>query len=116
MRLGYSLRNVPIDFVRADFLHTQALAARFLKSLVGTPYTVTVYTVVVHYNPVVVEEILKEAAFLIADTEQTKRFLLSIGISVHKIHLIRNGVPLEEFPPHRRPTVAGAPVILGWAL
>ncbi|MGA3176799.1 MAG: glycosyltransferase [Candidatus Acidiferrum sp.] len=113
MRLGYSLQNVPIDFVRADFLHTQALAARFLKSLLGVPYGITAYTVVVYYKLAILEEIIREAAFLVADTWQTKSFLLSMGVSPNKVHLIRNGVPLEEFPPHRRPTVAGSPVILG---
>jgi colanic acid/amylovoran biosynthesis glycosyltransferase len=113
MRLGYSLRNVPIQFVRADFLHTQALAARFLRSLIGVPYGITAYTVVVYYRPAVIEEIIREAAFLVADTRQTKRFLLSMGASPNKVHLIRNGVSLEEFPLHQRAGDAGSPIILG---
>jgi len=113
MRLGYSLRNVPIEFVRADFLHTQALAARFLKSLLGIPYGITAYTVVVYYKLAILEEIISEAAFLVADTWQTKRFLLSMGVSPDQVHLIRNGVSLEEFPSRHGHAAAGCPVILG---
>src|SRR5260370_36949886 len=98
MRLGYSLRSVPIEFVRVDFLHTQALGARFLKSLLGVPYGITAYTVVVYYKLAIIEEIIREAAFLVADTWQTKGFLLSMGVSPNKVHLIRNGVSPEEFP------------------
>lgn len=113
MRLGYSLRNVPIEFVRADFLHTQALAARFLKSLLGVPYGITAYTVVVYYKLAILEEIIRGAAFLVADTRQTKRFLLSMGVSPSQVHLIRNGVSPEEFPACHGPAAAGFPVILG---
>ncbi len=113
MRLGYSLRSVPIEFVRADFLHTQALGARFLKSLLGVPYGITAYTVVVYYKLAIIEEIIREAAFLVADTWQTKGFLLSMGVSPNKVHLIRNGVSPEEFPPRHGPAADGSPVILG---
>lgn len=112
MRLGYSLRNFPIEFVRADFLHTQALAARFLKSLLGVPYGITAYTVVVYYKLAILEEITREAAFLVADTWQTKRFLLSMGVSPKMIHLIRNGVSPEEFPARNGLAAAGSAVIL----
>ena len=113
IRLGYSLRNTRIEFVRADFLHTQALAARFLKSLLGVPYGITAYTVVVYYRPAVIAEIIRGATFLVADTRQTKRFLLSMGASPNQVHLIRNGVSLEEFPWPHGVADAGSPIILG---
>jgi colanic acid/amylovoran biosynthesis glycosyltransferase len=113
MRLGYSLRNVPIEFVRADFLHTQALAARFLKSLLGLPYAITAYTVVAYYKRTVLEEIVNGAAFLIADTQQAREFLLSMGVPPERVHLIRNGVSIDEFPLRYGRAVAVPPIILG---
>jgi colanic acid/amylovoran biosynthesis glycosyltransferase len=112
MRLAYCSRNEGIEFVRADFLHTQALAARFLKSLLGVPYGITVYTVVGHYKRTVLEEIVNGAAVLIADTLQTREFLLSIGAPQDRVHLIRNGVSMDEFPMRYGQSADSPPIIL----
>jgi glycosyltransferase involved in cell wall biosynthesis len=112
MRLAYSLRNVQIKFVRADFLHTEALAARFIKSLLGVQYGITVYTVAVYFERTVIEEIVKNASFLIADTHQTRAFLLAMEVPPARVHLIRNGVSLDEFPLRSGQETAVVPVIL----
>src|SRR6266568_638929 len=70
IRLAYRFRGGEIGLVRADFLHTEALAARFLKTLLGLPYALTVYTVFTHYPLKVVDELVGEASFLVADTIQ----------------------------------------------
>ncbi|HVB56311.1 MAG TPA: glycosyltransferase [Candidatus Acidoferrales bacterium] len=112
MRLAYRFRDVQIDLVRADFLHTEALAARFLKSLLGVPYGITAYTVFVYYNRAVLEEIVKNADFFVADTHQTKEFLLAMGVPPERVHLIRNGISLDEFPLRDSQAVADSPIIL----
>ena len=113
MRLGYSLRNVPIELVRADFFHTEALAARFIKSLLGVPYGVTAYTVAIHFQQTVVEDVLKNAAFFVADTYQTRAFLLNMKVPPELVYLIRNGISLVEFPLRDGPAVSSPAVILG---
>lgn len=113
MRLAYRFRHEDIGLVRADFLHSQALAARFLMSLLGRPYVLAVYTVFVHYPQKVIEEIVGKASFLVADTCQVKEFLEGMGVASERIHLIRNGVSVSEFPRRSRQANHGIPIILG---
>jgi len=113
IRLGYSLRNASIKLVRADFFHTEALAARFIKSLLGVPYGVTAYTVAIYFKQSVVEDVLKNAAFFVADTYQARAFLLNMKVPAELIHLIRNGVSLDEFPLRRGSAAASPALILG---
>lgn len=113
MRLAYRFRDASVELVRADFLHTEALAARFLKILLGLPYALTVYTVFTHYPRGIIQDLLSEASFLVADTFQVKEFLEAMNISSERIHLIRNGVSMDEFPERRGHEVSGLPTILG---
>ncbi len=80
IRLAYRFRGAGVGLVRADFLHTEALAARFLKILLGLPYALTVYTVFAHYPQKVVDELVQEASFLVADTMQVKELLEATGV------------------------------------
>jgi len=113
IRLAYRFRGGEIGLVRADFLHTEALAARFLKTLLGLPYALTVYTVFTHYPLKVIDELVREASFLVADTIQTQEFLEAMDIPAERIHLIRNGVSLGEFPRRQGHEISGLPIILG---
>lgn len=113
MRLAYRFRNAKLGLVQADFLHTEALAARFLKSLLGVPYALTVYTVFAHYPQTVVNGLVDEASFLVADTIQVRDFLKSLGVSPLRIHLVRNGISVSEFSRRARPQTPGPPIILG---
>jgi glycosyltransferase involved in cell wall biosynthesis len=113
IRLAYRFRGAGVGLVRADFLHTEALAARFLKILLGLPYALTVYTVFAHYPQKVVDELVQEASFLVADTMQVKELLEATGVPPQRIHLIRNGVSMEEFPQRRRHEISAPPIILG---
>jgi glycosyltransferase involved in cell wall biosynthesis len=112
MRLGFSLRDASIKLVRADFLHTEALAARFIKILLGVPYGVTAYTVAVYFKQIIIEDIVKNAAFFVADTDQTKAFLLKMNVPPELVHLIRNGVSLDEFPLRRGLAAASSPTLI----
>jgi glycosyltransferase involved in cell wall biosynthesis len=113
MRLAYRFRRAEIGLVRADFLHTEALAARFLNVLLGLPYSLTVYTVFTHYPRSVIDELVGGASFLVADTIQAKEFLEGMDVRPERIHLIRNGVSMDEFPQRRGHEIAGLPIILG---
>ncbi len=109
--LAYECRNTPVKHVRAHFLHTEALAAYFVSHLLQAPYSITVHTVVVHFPPKVVSEVIQNASFVVADTLQVKEFLVSLSVPPEQIRLIRNGLPLDElkFQPDRP---AGPPIVL----
>jgi len=113
IRLAYRFRKTGVALIRADFLHTEALAARFLGILLGRPYALIVYTVFTHYPTKVIFELVQAASFLIADTVQVKNFLEGMGIPPERIHLIRNGVSMSEFPERSKNVAPGVPVILG---
>jgi len=70
MGLAYRYRNSRVGLVRAHFLHTEALGARFVSELLNIPYSVTTYTVFVQYARPVIEDIVRHATFLVADTKQ----------------------------------------------
>jgi len=112
MRFAYRFRNLPIGLVRAHFLHTEALAARFMHKLSGIPYSVTTYTVFVHFPKTVIQDILHHAAFLVADTIQVREYLESLGAESNRIHVVYNSVSIEEFPPSVRVKTAGSQIIL----
>jgi len=113
IRLAYRFRSAGIGLVQADFLHTEALAARFIKILLGLPYALTVYTVFAHYPQKVVDGLVQEALFLVADTMQVKKLLEAMGVPPQRIHLVRNGVNMDEFPQRRGHEISAPPIILG---
>jgi colanic acid/amylovoran biosynthesis glycosyltransferase len=113
MRVAWRVRNANVELVRAHFLHTEALAARFIGLLLGIPYSVTVYTVFVELPEMVIRNIVSHAAFLVADTHQTERFLMSFGIEPDRIHVAHNSVSMEEFPLRTPEKATDPPIVLG---
>jgi colanic acid/amylovoran biosynthesis glycosyltransferase len=98
MRLGFRFRNSHPSLVRTHFLRTEALAARFLGDLLRVPYSLTVYTVSDDYPHGVVKEIVRGAAFLVADTHQVREYLKSLGEDPGYDHVVHNSVSIDEFP------------------
>ncbi len=113
MRVAWKMRKANIELVRAHFLHTEALAARFVGIILDVPYSVTVYTVFVEFREEVIRDIVSHAAFLVADTHQTDHFLASFGIEADRIHIVYNSVNIGEYPARGSQKVADHPVILG---
>lgn len=112
LALAYECRDLQIAHVRAHFLHTEALGAYFVSGLLQAPYSLTVHTIAVHYPPTIIGNILKDASFVIADTEQVVEFLQTLGVTEERIRLIRNGVPLEELDFQYRQVASNPPIIL----
>ncbi len=112
MRTAYSCRDKGIQHVRAHFIHTEALAARFVGGFLRVPFSVTAHTVVLHFPRSVIVEIIRESAFVVADTQQVWAFLRALGAPIEHLHLIRNGVRLDEFPFRSSQAASDLPVIL----
>jgi colanic acid/amylovoran biosynthesis glycosyltransferase len=113
MRVAWRVRKANVELVRAHFLHTEALAARFIGLLLGVPYSVTVYTVFVELPKMVIRDIVSHAAFLVADTHQTEHFLITFGIEPDRIHVVHNSVNIEEFPLRLLEKATDRPIVLG---
>lgn len=111
VRLAYRFKNAKVMLIRAHFLHSEAVAARFVSVLLQTPYSVTVYTTYVLFPRPIIEEVLKNALFLVADTAQAIQFLESFGLDVARIHTVYNSVSIEDFPL-RGPQAGGRPHLI----
>jgi len=98
LRFAYRFRNSSVGMVRAHFLHTEALGARFINKVLDIPYSVTVYTVFVHYPRSVIQDIVHHADVLVADTSQTRQFLESLGAEPKRICVVHNSVRIEDYP------------------
>jgi len=112
VRLAYRFKNSSVTLIRAHFLHSEAIAACFLGILLKSPYSVTVYTTHILFPDTVIRKVLQGARFLIADTDQTYRFLQEFGCEGAAIHLVYNSVDISDFPRRNRQPAGPAPLIL----
>lgn len=112
MKLAYRFRNANVKHVRAHFLHTEAIAARFVSDLLEIPYSLTAHTVVILHARSIMEEVVRGAAFLVADTNQVASFLLGFGVDPSHVHLIRNGVLKDEFVCRQDQRSSDPPILL----
>jgi len=110
--LAYRLDSKKIQHIRAHYAHTEGLAAMFLSSLSGVPYSITCHTVKIYFPAPLVREILLNASFVVADTLQVSKFLLRMGVPAERIKLIRNGVDLRRFQRHKASNRDALPTIL----
>lgn len=112
MGIAYRLRREEMQHVRSHYLHTEALAAMFLSMLQRVPYSTTCHTVKVHFPIAMVMEIAKKAEFVVADTEQVRKFIISLGVSPNRVVVIRNGIDISGFAPRTAIPKVEVPTIL----
>ena len=98
LRLAYRFKNAKVTLIRAHFLHSEAVAARFLSILLQVPYSLTVYTTFILFPRPILQAVLKGALFLVADTAQVMQFLERFQLDRACIHRIYNSVNIEDFP------------------
>jgi colanic acid/amylovoran biosynthesis glycosyltransferase len=112
MDLAYSLRHSRVAHVVGHHLHSEAVSAMFIAGFLGLPYSFTCHTVKSYYPRRILVEVVKGAAFIIADTFQVKTFLDSMDCDLRRVHIVRNAVVLSEFPMREQETVSEPPIIL----
>ncbi|HVB57578.1 MAG TPA: glycosyltransferase family 4 protein [Candidatus Acidoferrales bacterium] len=83
-----------------------------MSHLTGSSYSITVHTVATHFPTMLIREVLRGAAFVVADTHQVEEFLQTLGVRRGRIRLIRNGVPIDELSFRYGQDVLNPPVIL----
>lgn len=110
--LAARLRNSGISLIRANFLHSEAVASMFVSQWLEIPYNFTCHTVKTYYPDPVIREVIQSASLVLANILQVKQFLLSLGAAPLQVHLIRNGVSLQQFPMRLREPEVDLPVIL----
>lgn len=95
-----SLRQ-KVVYVHSHFLHSNAVAARWISMFAGIPYGVTVHIAKVRYTEKIIKKVVDGSSICICDTNEALLFLKSKynkeGI------LIRNGIDLTSFE-YKEPT------------
>ena len=112
LALAYRFRKRGVGHIRAHFLHTEALAAYFVSGMLRAPYSITVHTVATYYPPKVIDAILGNASFIVADTHQVVEFVKALGVPADRLSLIRNGIPFDELEFRDKQKGTGPPIIL----
>jgi colanic acid/amylovoran biosynthesis glycosyltransferase len=112
MDLAYRLRHSGVAHVLGHHLHSEAVSAMFVAGFLRLPYSFTCHTVKSYYPRPILVEVVKRAAFVIADTFQVKGFLDSMGCDLRRVHIVRNAVVIGEFPMREQETVSDPPTIL----
>lgn len=110
--LAYRLRRSGLQHVRGHHLHSEAVGAMFIAGFLGLPYSFKVYTVKTYYPRRVLIDVVQRAAFIIADTLQVRDFLSSLRADPQNVHILRNAVPLAEFPMREHEPASELPIIL----
>jgi colanic acid/amylovoran biosynthesis glycosyltransferase len=110
--MAYRLRTSGVAHVHGHHLHSEAVAAMFVGALLDVPYSFKCYTVKVHYPRSILYDVVRNAAFIIADTLQVKSFLHFLGADASRIQLLRNAVPLKHFPMRAGDPETAVPIIL----
>lgn len=95
IRYNRIIKSLRINFIRAHFLHTEAITAYWLSKLSHVPYSVTAHVVDIYYDPQFIRKVVDNAAFTVAITQQMRNHLENLGSK--NIFIIRNGVSLSEF-------------------
>ena len=112
MALAHRLRKSGISHVRGHHLHSEAVASMFVARLLDLPYSFKCYTAKIYYPRHIVVEVIREAAFIIADTLQVREFLNDLGGDPRRMHIVRNAVDLRDFPVRKQESLSNPPIIL----
>jgi len=112
MQLAYRLRHSGIAHALGHHLHSEAVSAMFIAGFLGFPYSFTCHTVKIYYPRRILAEVVRGAAFIIADTFQTRGFLDEMGADPQRVHIVRNAVALSDFPMRQPGMVSDPPTIL----
>jgi len=111
-RLAHQFKTQPVTLIRGHFLHSEAVAARFLNILLGIPYSLTMCTAHVAFPRPVIRKVLESALFLVADNPRLVAFPQTFGLPSARVHVALNSVNVKEFPQRHTKTAAPRPLIL----
>lgn len=109
--LARDLQPVEVDHIRGHFLHSEAVSSMWLGRMLQVKYSLTAHVVSIRYPQAIIARAVKEAAFVVSDTKEVYQLLSTM--EPRGLHLIRNGINLENFP-FRPPLyrLPGTPIIL----
>ena len=95
------VRRLGVAHVHAHWATYPALAARTIRTLVGTPYTVTAHAHDLFLPNPYRRATLASAHTIVTISEYNRRYLGSLGIPLEQVKVVRCGLDLEEFTPLR---------------
>lgn len=104
--LAREMQQRSIRHIHAHFSHNNASIALVISRLLGISFSFTAHNIL-FTDQLILKEKIREARFIVAISEFTRRFILNLvpgeGLE-HKIHIVHCGVSPEAFvPPPTRP-------------
>jgi len=113
---SFSGKEVSADarYIHAHFLHTEAVASRWLSMMRGIPYGITAHISKIRFDGRLLTKVVRGASICVGDTLETVALLKNLGNA--EATLIRNGIDTQAIA-HRRPAtwraIAPSPLVLG---
>ena len=102
-----------IEYIHCHFLHTEAIATRWLSILLNVPYGINAHIVRVRFDNKQIGKIVRNASVCIGDTKETLSLLNRLGGK--NITFIRNSIDVENIKnisPDKRWRNSNNPLIL----
>ncbi|MBN2105745.1 glycosyltransferase family 4 protein [bacterium] len=84
-----------IDYIHCHFLHSEAIATRWLSILIKKKYGLTAHTVMIRHDYRLIQKIVRDSSICIGDTNETVQLLKRLGSK--NLFFIRNGINIEKF-------------------
>lgn len=112
--LGGQAAKRGTDHIHAHFAALPANAAWTIHKIFGIPYSVTAHAYDLHTSPRLLRRSLSDAAFGVIVSEHTARLARKLVPERPDFswHIVRNGVPLDLFPPPQPRPPQSRPLIL----
>jgi len=106
--------NADARYIHAHFLHTGAIASRWLSIMLDIPYGITAHISKIRFDKRLIKKVVKGASICVGDTLETVALLGSLGNA--GAILIRNGIDTQAIA-YREPATlhsnTAPPIILG---
>jgi colanic acid/amylovoran biosynthesis glycosyltransferase len=102
VRLAQLVPKLDIGHVHAHFINHPATAAWIVSKLTGASFSVTAHANDLFVGPALLEEKVRDAAFVVAISEYNRQELLRSVPGADGVHVIRSGVEVDQFPYRER--------------
>lgn len=113
--IAREVKRIGIKHLHAHFALNPATVAMVVSRLVGVSFSITAHANDIYCNPILLEEKIRAARFIVTISDYNKQFLFNIlptPESLQKIHVVHCGVEVKRFYPQRDRAQSAKPIIL----
>jgi colanic acid/amylovoran biosynthesis glycosyltransferase len=97
INIAYHCRCQKYEHIRAHFLHSESVCAMWLSTLLEIPYSINVHAQNIYFSKSIIQKVVDNSSFCVAISKETFDMLSILRKDKEKIHLIHNGINIDEF-------------------